>query len=119
MSEDRKYILDQSTAGRKLQRMALEIVEQNAGETEIILAGIAENGVVLAAHLARLISESSSIHTHQLTITLDKRQPGNILMSKTPELDDKVIIVVDDVANSGKTMLYALKSSRVSCSPPP
>ncbi|HMR92742.1 MAG TPA: phosphoribosyltransferase family protein [Chitinophagaceae bacterium] len=109
MADGRKYILDQATAARKLQRMALEIAEQNAGEKELILAGIADNGVMLAHLLAELISSSAGIPSRLITITLDKRKPADIVLSESPDFNDKVIILVDDVANSGKTMLYALR----------
>jgi pyrimidine operon attenuation protein/uracil phosphoribosyltransferase len=108
MSTTKKYILDQSTAGKKMHRMALEIIENNAEETEIIFAGIRESGSVVARHIQKIITDISSIRSELITITLDKRQPAGVELSKKMDFNDKVIIVVDDVANSGKTLLYAL-----------
>ena len=105
----KNYILDENIASKKLRRMALEVIENNAGETELILAGIEENGAVIARMMSRLIAENSAIVTRLITITLDKRNPGVISVSDMPELTDKVVIVIDDVASSGKTLLYALK----------
>lgn len=106
---DKKYILDQATAERKLRRMAYEIVESNVEEKELILAGIEENGVVIAKQIQRMLSEISGIKTELISISLDKRHPTEITLSNKTDFNDKAIILVDDVANSGKTLLYALK----------
>lgn len=105
----KKYILDQETIARKLERIAYEIVENNLYEPELILVGIKENGSVIARVIMNLVR---SIHPFEITLIdldLDKRNPGAISLSSTPEMQGKVIILIDDVANSGKTMLYALK----------
>ncbi len=44
-----------------------------------------------------------------IEIALDKKDPKNISLSEKIDFDDKIIIVTDDVANSGRTLLYALK----------
>ena len=56
---DRKYILDQEVATKKLQRMAYEILEDNIDERNIILAGIPENGTVIAKNIQKIIAEIS------------------------------------------------------------
>lgn len=109
MSSTKKYILDQATAEKKMRRMALEILENNAAEKSIILAGIRENGFVLATSIQQMIKEFSTIETELISISLDKRKPSAITVSEKMSFDDKVIILVDDVASSGKTLLYALK----------
>lgn len=105
----RNYILDEQTAEKKLRRMALEIMEHNYGEKEIILAGIRESGSVVARTIQKMLSELSGPATRLITVTLDKKRPGEIKLSESPEFGDKVIVLVDDVANSGKTLLYALQ----------
>jgi pyrimidine operon attenuation protein/uracil phosphoribosyltransferase len=105
----RNYILDQPTASRKLQRMAYEIVENNLDEENIILVGIQENGSIIAENIQKLLREISSVHAELIHLKLDKRKPVDIKLSQDLEFDNKVIIIVDDVANSGKTMLYAIK----------
>jgi pyrimidine operon attenuation protein / uracil phosphoribosyltransferase len=105
----KNYILNQAVAEKKLHRMALEIIENNADEKQLILAGIRESGSVVARNIQRLIEENSSIKTDLITISLDKKEPKTIEISKQEDLNNKVIIVVDDVANSGKTLLYAMK----------
>lgn len=105
----KKYILNKEVAEKKLRRMAYEILENNIEEKEIILAGIRESGSVVARVVQQMLSEISGIKTQLITITLDKKEPNEVSLSKQIDFDEKVIVVVDDVCNSGKTLLYALK----------
>lgn len=106
---EKKYILNQSAAEQKMRRMALEIIENNYDEEELILVGIRESGSVVARNIQRMIAEVSSIATQLLTISLDKKRPREITLNQLLDFNNKVIIIIDDVANSGKTLLYALK----------
>lgn len=106
---EKKYILSREVAEKKLRRMAYEILENNIDEKEIILAGIRESGSVVARVIQQMLSEISSIRTDLITVTLDKKQPAEVTLSKTVDFNNKVIILIDDVSNSGKTLLYALK----------
>jgi pyrimidine operon attenuation protein / uracil phosphoribosyltransferase len=106
---DKNYILTQEVAAKKMQRMAYEILENNESEQGIILAGIRESGSVVARNIQRLLHEISNISTEFITVTLDKKMPAEVLLSKEVSAGNKVIIIIDDVANSGKTLLYALK----------
>ncbi len=101
--------MDQAVAEQKMRRMALEIIENNYDVKELVLAGIRDNGTVVARTIQKMIGELSSITTKLITITLDKRLPKDIELSEQMDFTGKVIIVIDDVANSGKTLLYALK----------
>jgi pyrimidine operon attenuation protein/uracil phosphoribosyltransferase len=105
----RNYILDKETVARKLQRIAYEIVEDNLDEQHIILAGIRDNGSAIARHIQQLLQSISKVSIELIDISLDKRMPGEITLSFETDFTNKVIIVIDDVANSGKTMLYAIK----------
>jgi|SRR5690348_3502243 len=104
-----KNILAADAAQKKLQRMAYEILERNAGEKKIILAGIKDSGVIIAgiiqSHLKKIFDGKISI----LEIEIDKKNPKKIRLSGANNFDDAVVIVIDDVANSGRTLLYALK----------
>jgi pyrimidine operon attenuation protein/uracil phosphoribosyltransferase len=107
----KNYILSQEVAEKKLRRMAYEILENNSGEQQLILAGIRENGSVIAQTIQRMLTEiaGSRLSTRLISISLDKRNPGPVTLSETLPFDDQVIIVIDDVAMSGKTLLYAIK----------
>jgi pyrimidine operon attenuation protein / uracil phosphoribosyltransferase len=110
MTADRKYILDEAMAAKKMERMAYEIAEQMVDESAtIVLAGIKENGVVMSGILAKKIKEISGRLVETIEVSLDKRHPGEVEINKSISYDNKVIIMVDDVTNSGKTILYALK----------
>jgi pyrimidine operon attenuation protein/uracil phosphoribosyltransferase len=105
----KNYILDEGTAARKLHRMAYEILENNLDEKELILAGIRDSGSVIARNIQQLLQQIGGMKTDIIDITLDKKNPEEITLSKTMDFTNRVIVVIDDVANSGKTMLYAMK----------
>jgi pyrimidine operon attenuation protein / uracil phosphoribosyltransferase len=106
---EKKYILTQEVAEKKLRRMAYEILENNSEENQLILAGIRENGSVIARNIQALLTEIGHLTTELITLTLDKKFPTEVILGKSISFDDKVIIVIDDVANTGKTLLYSLK----------
>lgn len=106
----KNYILTQDQIEKKLQRMAFEIAEQNVGEEKLLLAGIKENGVVIARRLRDLLNNIFRGTMEVIEIEVDdKRFPRKITLSAHFNFDNAVVIVIDDVANSGKTMLYALQ----------
>ena len=105
----KNYILDADTANRKMQRMAYEIVENNLEESQLILAGIRESGSVIARNIQQLLQQISNLPTELITITLDKKKPADVVVNPSLDFNDKVVIIIDDVANSGKTLLYAMK----------
>lgn len=105
---DTHLILSKEIAYRKIQRIAYEIVERNSNEKEIILAGIKENGLIIAEILYGFLKEIFKGELRVIAIALDKRNPKNISISDEINFDDKVIVIIDDVANTGKTLLYAL-----------
>jgi len=109
MGVEKKYILSKQVAEKKMLRMAFEILENNIDEKEIILAGIRESGSVVARVIQKMLGEISLIKTELITISLDKKRPAEVSLSKSFDFNNKVIVLIDDVSNSGKTLLYALK----------
>ena len=107
--ENKKYILNKEVAAKKLQRMAYEILENNIDEEKIILAGIPENGTVIARNIQKILSGISSLKTEFVSVSLNKRHPKEVTISLQMDFNDKVVIIVDDVVSSGKTLLYAIK----------
>lgn len=105
----KNYILSREVAGKKLRRMAYEIVENNFEESQLVLAGIRESGSVIARNIQSLLKEISNIQTQLVTISLDKKLPKEVTVSEKIDFNNKVIILIDDVANSGKTLSFALK----------
>ena len=107
----KNYILTQEVAEKKLRRMAYEIMENNSGELQLILAGIRGSGSIIARNIQQQLQEIAGdrLVTRLITISLDKKKPGVVTLSESLPFDDQVIIVIDDVANSGRTLLYAMK----------
>ena len=109
MRTEKNYILTKEVEVKKLRSMELEIKENNIDENELILAVIRDSGSVVARVIQKMFGEISSFKTELITVTLDKKEPTVVSLSKTFDFSGKVIIVIDDVSNSGKTLLYALK----------
>ena len=107
--ETKNSVLDKERISRKLRRMALEVAEQNIEEKQLLIAGIEGNGEIVAKCLANDLKELAGMDTDSITIRLNKKDPMEVSFDRSIDLNNKVIIIVDDVANTGKTMLYALK----------
>jgi pyrimidine operon attenuation protein / uracil phosphoribosyltransferase len=101
-------ILDAAMIDAKLLRMAYEIVENNFDEKQIVIAGIEGRGVDIANVLVQKINSISSLKILNITLFINKKNPVECSLDNNTKLDGKSIIVVDDVANSGRTLLYAL-----------
>ncbi len=105
-------ILSDKQIDQKIKRIAIEIIEHNLGEKEIILAGINNNGMHFAQLLMNEILEISDISITITRIILNPAKPVDeevILEMPLENLDNKVLIVIDDVANTGRTIFYAFK----------
>ena len=106
---DKKYILSKETAGKKLRRMALEVAERNYGEPQLVLLGIKENGIIIAQKISNYLQGVFKGEVIVAAVTMDKKNPAAITIEPDIDFNNKVILLIDDVANSGKAMLYALK----------
>ncbi|HLU16775.1 MAG TPA: phosphoribosyltransferase family protein [Edaphocola sp.] len=102
-------ILSYTQISHKLKRMAYEIWEANSGEEEVIIFGIAEGGAVLAAALKHILDQESDLKTSLEILRFDKSRVSSFRYSPEHDISGKSIVLVDDVANSGKTLLYAMK----------
>ena len=105
-------ILDVQGIDQKIKRLAWQVYEKNLAEKEIIVVGISERGLMLAKQLAVHIQEISKIKTKLAHLELDKDNPYNkkvALNLEIKEYTNKVVVLVDDVLNSGKTLMYAAK----------
>jgi pyrimidine operon attenuation protein/uracil phosphoribosyltransferase len=105
-------ILNSKQIGQKINRIAYQIYENNYDEKEIIIAGIIGNGHLLAKKIAVVLEKISSIKVKLIEVKLDKDAPlaAEILITlKDKELKNKVIILVDDVLNSGRTLIFGAK----------
>jgi pyrimidine operon attenuation protein/uracil phosphoribosyltransferase len=108
---DKKKILDNSQIKRKIKRISLQIIESNINEKEIILAGVEKNGFLLAKELNKEINNLSDLNTIVCNIKIDKKNPINStsISVDLSSFQSKSIVVIDDVLNSGSTLMYAVK----------
>jgi len=105
----KNYLLTSIAANYKMQRMALEIAENLINDTRpLILIGIKNSGMVIAEKMQVLLKPYFN-NLLLLQLHINKQNPTEISLPNTTNLNDTNIIIIDDVANSGRTMLYALK----------
>ena len=107
-------ILDKKQLIQKVNRMAIEIYEQNFQESEIVVAGIAPNGYNLATLLVEELKRiATGINVLLVKITLEKTAPHlSPIHTDIPlqDLSHKVIVLTDDVMNTGRVLAYALQT---------
>lgn len=104
-------VLDHQAIQHKIKRIAFQIYESNASEKEVILAGIADNGYKFAERLSQALTDISPIKIILCKVTMDKKRPlGTVQTSLDPsEYQDKSVVLIDDVLNSGTTLIYGVK----------
>ncbi|XVX21809.1 bifunctional pyr operon transcriptional regulator/uracil phosphoribosyltransferase PyrR [Actinomycetota bacterium] len=102
---------------RAVRRMAHEVIERNKGADRLVILGIPSRGVEVATRLAAAIAEveGSEVPTGTLDITMYRddlrRQPTRApLPTRIPTggIDDKIVVLADDVLYSGRTVRAAL-----------
>ena len=116
-SDDSRSVMTESDIARVLRRIAHEILEHNKGAADLVVLGIPTRGVALARRLAALIEEveGTPVAVGALDVTMHRddlrRQPTRSpLHTDIPPtgIDDKVVVLVDDVLYSGRTVRAAL-----------
>src|SRR3954451_2055976 len=110
-------VLDASDISRALSRIAHEILERNKGADDVVLLGIPSRGVPLAERIAERIAavEGASVPSGSLDVTMYRddlrlKPARTLLPTQIPDggIDDKVVVLVDDVLFSGRTIRAAL-----------
>ncbi len=105
-------ILDQNKIKQKVKRLAIEIIENNYDAKEIIVAGINNNGYGFAKMLLRQLRSLSDIQYTLARIKINPAKPLSeevTISLKSDDLENKIVIIVDDVANTGRTTFFAFK----------
>ena len=117
MDSARSVVLDAGDIGRAIRRIAHEVVERNKGAADLVLLGIPTRGVFLARRIASAIEsiEGDAVAVGAIDVTLyrdDLRlRPARALEPTaipTGGIDDKVVVLIDDVLFSGRTVRSAL-----------
>ena len=111
MTKKNNIILSHIEIQHKIKRIAYQIYESNVDETEIILAGIASNGYTFSKKLKTELSKISEANIVLCKVTINKKYPRNEIQTSLSEADysNKSIVLIDDVLNSGTTLIYAVK----------
>ena len=107
--ETKNCILTSEVASRKLRRMAFEVAEKCADCEQMNIAGVAGNGYVVAENLVKELQQIVDFEVVLIKVNINKREPLDAKIEGSIDFNGKTIIVVDDVSDSGKTLLYAVK----------
>ena len=104
-------ILNHEDIQNKIRRIAYQIYESNVDESEIILAGVALNGYVIAERLKNILEDVSDIKCTLCKVTMNKTAPQGTVSTSlaTTEYENKSLVLIDDVLNSGTTLIYGVK----------
>lgn len=102
-------ILNETQIDNKIKRMAYEIWEKTSDEKEIIIFGIEQGGAVVANSIEKYLAKISPLKIKFHSLKVDKKNIENTQFNISEDIKNKTIIIIDDVANSGKTLLYTLK----------
>jgi pyrimidine operon attenuation protein / uracil phosphoribosyltransferase len=112
-----RTVLDADDISRALSRISHEILERNKGAQDVVLLGIPSRGVPLAERIASRIAavEGEGVPSGSLDVTMYRddlrlKPARTLLPTQIPEggIDDKVVVLVDDVLFSGRTIRAAL-----------
>jgi pyrimidine operon attenuation protein/uracil phosphoribosyltransferase len=112
MSITKTVVLNSVQVNQKIDRLAFQIHENHYNEKEIIIAGIAGNGFTLAQLLKERLANFSDVNVVLVPVHVNKQDPlaknASVELEKS-DAEDKVVILVDDVLNSGKTLIYGIR----------
>ena len=104
-------ILNHQEIEHKIKRIAYQIYETFVDDKVIIIAGISSNGFEFAKKIATVFNEISTINVVLCEVFVNKQQPHLPITTSVSadNYSNKSIVLVDDVLNSGTTLIYAVK----------
>ncbi|MWB96831.1 phosphoribosyltransferase [Flavobacterium sp. GA093] len=107
----KNIILTNQEIEHKIKRIAYQIYETFVDEEEVVIAGIASNGYVFAEKIASALSKISTLKVSLCEVSIDKQNPKSNIQTSltTEEYANKGLVLVDDVLNSGTTLIYAVR----------
>ena len=115
--KEKAKLMDEKAIGRAITRISHEIIERNKGIEDVVLVGIKTRGVPIADRIGKKIEqfEGTIVHTGEIDITLYRDDLNKIDMDPVVKgsniefsIDDKIVILVDDVLYTGRTVRSAL-----------
>lgn len=102
-------ILNAEQIHQKIRRIAFQIYENNFDETSLLIAGILGEGYVLAKALAHELQTIAPFTVDLIRLDIDKSQVAQPTVHSSIDFTDKVIVVVDDVLYTGRTLAFSLQ----------
>ena len=107
----RMLIMDSKRINDCSLRIAYQIFESNINEKEIIIIGIKKNGYTYAKKIAECLKSISKIQINLISIEFNKKNPlkGYSSSNKLKQVKNKSVVLIDDVLDSGKTLIYGVK----------
>ncbi len=108
MPDKHILILNSQQIQQKIDRIAYQMLEDNFDEDEIMIAGILPQGNKIAKRIKDILDEIAPFKSRLISIELDKQSTSLIanIDFDVNDCSNKVVILVDDVMNSGKTLAY-------------
>ncbi len=115
--KEKAQLMDEKAIGRAITRISHEIIERNKGIEDVVLVGIKTRGVPIADRISKKIEqiEGSKVDTGQIDITLYRDDLKTINTDPVVNgsnidfnINDKIVILVDDVLYTGRTVRSAL-----------
>lgn len=110
MAAKKTIILEGKQVEQKINRIAYELFENNFTEKTLVLVGVLPQGYILAEKLAKILNKISDCKIHLASLQLDKKNPLDTPIKISEDLSffkNKNVILVDDVLNSGRTLMHA------------
>ena len=104
-------ILEQDQIEKIIKRIAYQILENNSEELEIFLIGIKNNGYILAELIYHQLKHISNLNITLYSMQINKKDPLKSIEHNfnLKKMKNKSIVLIDDVLNSGRTLLYGVK----------
>ena len=110
MTENKNKIKDSIDIISSIKRIAYQVYEANLEEEYLIIVGIGKKGSLLSEMLGKEIILISDLKLDYVNLSIDKEKPFKSIQSNIPleNLENKSIVIVDDVLNTGSTLIYAV-----------
>ena len=107
----KNIILTNQEIEHKIKRIAYQIYETFVDEEEVVIAGIATNGYVFAQKIASSLENISTLKVTLCEVAIDKQNPKSAIQTSltAEQYTNKGLVLVDDVLNSGTTLIYAVR----------
>lgn len=104
-------ILEQDRIDKIVKRISFQIHEKNQNNSEVVLIGVLKNGFILSDLIEKELKKISKSKIQLFSIKINKKKPLNPieLNCDLSELKNKSIVLIDDVLNSGKTLIHCVK----------